>query len=249
MQHVRQVILDTETTGFKPEEGHRVIEFAGLEMIDRKLTGNKLQLYINPQRLIDAGAMKVHGITDEYVADKPVFAEVVDEIIEFINGSELIIHNAKFDMGFLNHHFNQIGKSNGRIKSADSYIKGVIDTLAIARQKFPGGKNSLDALCDRFKVDRSIRDYHGALVDCKLLADVYLALTREQINLLEADAVNKVQQQDFSFTKIDTAGLRLKIVHPSLEEDNEHIKYLHELDKASHGKSSWFNIIKNSLHE
>ncbi len=244
----RQIILDTETTGFKPEEGHRIIEFAGLEMIERKLTGKKLHLYINPERTIDPGAIKIHGITDEQVADKPVFAEVINQIADFIKDSELIIHNAKFDMGFLNYQFNLVRQVNSQINIVESYINGVIDTLTIARQKFPGGKNSLDALCDRFKIDRSIRDYHGALIDCKLLADVYLALTREQINLLESDQ-EKSSRGVTTFTKFDTATMNLKIVHTNQEEDELHIEYLRSLDKTSRGHSPWFNCIKNTLHE
>ena len=241
---IRQLVLDTETTGFKPEEGHRVIEFAALEMIDRKLTGNKLHLYINPERLIDPGAMRVHGITDEQVADKPTFAEVAPQILDFIADSELIIHNAKFDMGFLNHHFSQLKDT----KPADAYIRGVIDTLTMARQKFPGGKNSLDALCDRFKVNRSHRDFHGALIDCRLLADVYLALTREQISMLESD-ISGMTKEKYKFTRLDTTHLNLPIIHPTSEENKLHMDYLHELDKLSHGHSLWYNKVKKFEHE
>jgi DNA polymerase-3 subunit epsilon len=239
---IRQLILDTETTGLKVEYGHRIIEFAALEMVDRKLTGNKLHLYINPERPIDPGATRIHGITDEQVADKPTFAEVIEQIREFIRDSELIIHNAKFDMGFLNYQFNLIEAG----KTADTYIHNVIDTLTIARQKFPGGKNSLDALCDRFKVDRAHRDFHGALIDCRLLADVYLALTREQINLLEQQTSKKSK---YKFTQIDATTLNLPIIHPTPEEDKLHLAYLHELDKLSHGHSPWFNKIKKFEHE
>ena len=231
---IRQLILDTETTGLKVEDGHRIIEFAALEMYDRKLTGNKLHLYINPEREIDFGATKIHGITNDQVADKPTFAEVFEEIKEFIKGSELIIHNAKFDMGFLNYQFNLVEKG----KTADSYINSVIDTLTMARQKFPGGKNNLDALCDRFKVDRAARDYHGALIDCRLLADVYLNLTREQINLLEQPTTTKNQ---YKFSKIDTTKLDLQVISSTPEEDQLHLAYLEELNKSSKGNSPWFN--------
>lgn len=241
---IRQLILDTETTGLKTEEGHRIIEFAALEMIDRKLTGNKLHLYINPERQIDPGAMRIHGITDEQVQDKPKFREVAEQILDFVKDSELIIHNAKFDMGFLNHHFKEVLNN----KPLEEFISGVIDTLTIARQKFPGGKNNLDALCDRFKVNRSHRDYHGALIDCRLLADVYLALTREQINLLEQDSAVTIKEK-LKFSKIDTSGLSLRIIHPTEEENKLHVEYLHELDKLSHGHSVWFNKIKNFEHD
>ncbi len=234
---IRQLILDTETTGLKVEDGHRIIEFAALEMFERKLTGNKLHLYINPEREIDPNASRIHGITDEQVADKPTFSEVINEIREFIKDSELIIHNAKFDMGFLNYQFNLIEKG----KTVDSYISGVIDTLAMARQKFPGGKNSLDALCDRFKVDRSNRDYHGALIDCRLLADVYLNLTREQINLLE----QQTAKSQYNFNKIDSSKFDLHVIKPTVEEEQLHLAYLEQLDKLSNGKSPWFNKKSN----
>ncbi|HMT02745.1 MAG TPA: DNA polymerase III subunit epsilon, partial [Burkholderiales bacterium] len=155
---MRQLILDTETTGLYPEKGHRIIEFAALEMIDRKLTGNYLQLYINPEREIDADATKIHGIKNEDVIDKPVFAELVEQIIEYIKDAELIIHNAKFDLSFMDYQFKLHD-----YQPTQNYVKNIIDTLNMARQKFPGGKNSLDALCDKFNIDRSKRDYHGAL--------------------------------------------------------------------------------------
>lgn len=245
---IRQLILDTETTGLSVEGGHRIIEFAAVEMVDRKLTGNHLHLYINPECAIDPGATRIHGITDEQVADKPIFTDVVEQILQFIEGSELIIHNAKFDMGFLNYQFNLEGTKGKNIKSADFYIEGVIDTLTLARQKFPGSKNNLDALCDRFKVNRSGRDYHGALIDCHLLADVYLALTREQINLLEADDAS-TSKDKYKFAKLDTSHMNLAIIHPNEEEDKLHNEYLHQLDKISKGNSIWFNKIKKFEHE
>lgn len=238
---MRQLILDTETTGLDPERGHKIIEFAALEMIDRKLTGNYLHLYINPEREIDEGAIRIHGITNDHVLDKPVFVDVVKDIISFIAGSELIIHNAKFDLGFLDYQFEDSGFN----KTID-YVTGVIDTLLIARQKFPGSKNNLDSLCDRFKIDRSNRDYHGALVDCKLLSDVYLNLTREQISLL-SDAVAVKHGQEFEFQKLE--NYNLKVLHATKEEIELHTKYLESLNKVSKGKSSWFNnSIKDITH-
>jgi DNA polymerase-3 subunit epsilon len=178
---MRQLILDTETTGLDPNQGHRVIELAMLEMIDRTLTGNKLHLYFNPQRDIPQEATAVHGISLSDLVDAPIFAEKVDEIINFIKDAELIIHNAKFDLKFLNHHLLAVN-----YKCIEEYTSNVIDSLTIARRKFIGAKNNLDALCDRFKVNRSNRDYHGALIDCELLAQVYLHLTKEQIQLLDS---------------------------------------------------------------
>lgn len=241
--HKRQIILDTETTGFNPEEGHRIVEFAALEMIDRQLTGEKLHLYINPEREIDEAATQVHGIRYEDVKDEPVFKDRIQEIIEFVKDSELIIHNAKFDMNFLNYQFNLEKNSLPGLQAFNTYISGVVDTLMMARFKFPGGRNSLDALCDRFEVDRSNRKYHGALIDCELLAEVYLALTREQTSFLDANVSNKTAVAN-DFITLDTLGLNLKITHPSLEEIELHNKYLQDLDKASQGKSIWFNQAK-----
>lgn len=230
---MRQLILDTETTGLDPLNGHKIIEFAALELVDRKLTGNKLHLYINPERSIDEGAVKIHGITDEQVKNERTFALVAREIIDFISGSELIIHNAKFDLGFLDYQLQELGHG----KTSD-YISGVVDTLIVARQKFPGGKNSLDALCDRFSINRGHRDYHGALIDCRLLFDVYIALTREQISLL---ADEKTEDLKIKFEQLDVTGLSLKIIHASGTELEQHNRYLEALDKVSKGKSLWFN--------
>lgn len=239
---MRQLLLDTETTGLDPEKGHKIIEFAALEMVDRKLTGHHLHVYINPERDIDEGAMRIHGISNEQVKDKPVFAEVVGDILNFIKDSELIIHNAKFDLGFLDYQLQQ----EGYTKTKD-YVLGVVDTLLLARQKFPGAKNNLDALCDRFKVDRSNRDYHGALIDCHLLSHVYLGLTREQISLLGEELSTNGGLHQFEFQKIDT--LNLKVVHANADELALHAKYLETLDKASKGKSNWFNMsIKDVSH-
>jgi DNA polymerase-3 subunit epsilon len=232
MQHqVRQLILDTETTGLDPLKGHRIVEFAALEMVDRKMTGKYLHLYINPERAIDPDAARVHGITDSDVANSPKFGEVVAEIVAFIQDAELIIHNAKFDLGFLDHQFKL--HNHG---VTHEYVVNVVDTLAIARKKFPGSKNNLDALCDRFKVDRSNRDYHGALVDCRLLADVYLALTREQISLLPTDEENeKLALSSFRFKRQDPndsiiAGLKVLLANET--ETSEHNKYINNINKA-----------------
>ncbi len=239
-QGKRQLILDTETTGFEPSEGHRLIEFAALEMIDRKLTGNNLHVYINPERDIPVEATNVHGITLDMVQDKPVFAEYVDQIIEFISDADLIIHNAKFDIKFLDFQFEQSGR-----KDTLAYVDEVIDSLAIARRKFPGAKNNLDALCDRFRVDRSNRGYHGALIDCELLYHVYLGLTKEQISLLGDEKANK----KITYAKLDTAKYHLKSAVVSEHELQEHLHYLKALDKASNGNCLWFNKSKEFINE
>lgn len=238
---VRQLLVDTETTGFEPGEGHRIIEFAALEMIDRKLTGNTLHLYFNPERDIPPEATNVHGITLDQVQNEPTFREKVNDIISFIDESELIIHNAKFDLKFLDHHFNELGK-----KPTLHYIKKVIDTLMLARNKFPGGKNSLDALCDKFKVDRSNRTYHGALIDCELLAYVYIELTREQISLLGDENNQKKQNQQNFKLMLPELVPNIPVMVADAEHD-AHLEYLKQLDKISKGQCTWFNKVKEYL--
>ena len=240
---IRQLLLDTETTGFEPKEGHRIIEFAALEMIDRKLTGQSLHLYFNPERDIPEAATNVHGIKLEDVAHEATFKQRVDEVIAFIDGAELIIHNAKFDLNFLDHHFAELGKKNTL-----SYASSVIDTLGMARNKFPGARNNLDALCDRFNVDRSNRGYHGALIDCELLWYVYIGLTREQISLLAEDPNGKNGELR-KFAKIDSSKYNFAPVSVSEVEQQLHRDYLQQLDKASQGNSLWFNRSKASSNE
>jgi DNA polymerase III subunit epsilon len=176
---MRQIVLDTETTGLDPAKGHKIIELGCVELLDRKLTGRHLHLYINPQREVEAGALEVHGISNEFLADKPVFGAVADSFIEFVEGAELVIHNAPFDIGFLNHELATLGRN---YKSMSEYC-AVLDTLALARKKHPGQKNNLDALCKRYEVDNSQRELHGALKDAEILADVYLLMTGGQSSL------------------------------------------------------------------
>jgi len=175
---MRQIVLDTETTGLEPEEGHRIIEIGGLEMIDRRLSGRQFHRYINPERTVESGALTVHGLSDEFLADKPRFAEIADEFIEFIRGAELLIHNAAFDVGFLDAEFSRL---DGRPSVAE--LAEVLDTLTLARELHPGQRNSLDALCRRYDVDNSNRTLHGALLDSELLAEVYLLMTGGQVAL------------------------------------------------------------------
>lgn len=173
---MRQIILDTETTGLKPEEGHRIIEVGCLEMIDRRLTGKSFHYYLNPERDIDAGAVSVHGITNEFLKDKPFFADITNDFIKFIQDAELIIHNAPFDIGFINAEFAKVSVSLGVVTDYCT----VVDTLVLARKRHVGQRNSLDALCKRYNVDLSKREWHGALLDASLLAQVYLAMTGGQ---------------------------------------------------------------------
>ncbi|MCC4310367.1 DNA polymerase III subunit epsilon [Alcanivorax marinus] len=176
---MRQIVLDTETTGLDPQTGHRIIEIGCVELENRRLTGNNLHLYINPERDIDEGALEVHGITVEFLADKPTFAQIAEEFMSFVRGAELVIHNAPFDVGFLDHELSLLGRQWGRVADAC----GVLDTLKLARDLHPGQKNSLDALCRRYDVDNGHRELHGALLDAEILADVYLAMTGGQTRL------------------------------------------------------------------
>jgi DNA polymerase-3 subunit epsilon len=188
---MRQIILDTETTGLDPNQGHRVIEVAAVEMVNRRLTGNHLHRYVNPDRDIDAGAMQVHGITPEFLQDKPRFADIAQEFVDFIQGAELIIHNAPFDVGFLNMELRLLDMA-----PLPTWCDGVTDTLAMAKALRPGQRNNLDALCKHYGVDNAARTLHGALLDCELLAAVYLALTRGQESLsigLEARSAGAAQ--------------------------------------------------------
>ncbi len=176
---MRQIVLDTETTGLEPADGHRIIEIGALEMFDRQLTGRKFHTYLQPQRSVEAGALAVHGLTDDFLRDKPRFGEIVDELLEFLSGCELIMHNAPFDLGFLNHEIRLLGGDPRRIEDRVE----VIDSLELARSLHPGLRNSLDALCKRYEVDNSRRQLHGAMLDAQLLAEVYLRMTGGQASL------------------------------------------------------------------
>ena len=176
---MRQVVLDTETTGLEPELGHRVIEIGAVELVDRQRTGRQLHQYLDPERDIDEGALEVHGITREFLADKPRFAEVVDELLEFIDGAELVIHNAPFDLGFLDYELGMVDPSAPKMAQRAT----VLDTLELARDLHPGQRNNLDALCKRYEIDNSRRQLHGALLDAEILADVFLAMTGGQVDL------------------------------------------------------------------
>lgn len=227
---LRQLILDTETTGLYPQDGDRLIEFAALEMIDRRFTGNDLHLYIHPERDIHPDAAAIHGITLDQLADKPKFAEVGQQIAEFLRDAELIIHNAPFDVGFLDMEFGRIN-----LPSVKELTANVIDTLAMARERYPGQKNSLDALCTRLDVDRSRRVLHGALIDCELLGGVYLAMTRSQftLDMLVTEAGN----QEADALAHTPRPAVLKVVRANEAELAAHHAYLDGLDKACGGTS------------
>jgi DNA polymerase-3 subunit epsilon len=227
----RLVVLDTETTGLNPQEGHRIIEIGCVELINRRLTGNRFHVYINPDRMIDAGAIEVHGITNEFLEDKPRFKDVAEDFIGFITGAELVIHNAPFDVGFINHEFSRLENT----KEVGSYSK-IFDTLTYARKKHPGQRNSLDALCKRYGIDNSHRDLHGALLDAEILAEVFLLMTGGQASLIEDS------QQKTETTKTDEKKQQLPITRPALkviqcneDELNVHQQRLEAIEKTSGG--------------
>jgi DNA polymerase-3 subunit epsilon len=230
---MRHIVLDTETTGLNAATGDRVIEIGCVEMVNRRLTGRTLHFYINPEREIDAGAIAVHGITSEFLADKPVFEAVANDIRDFVQDAEAIIHNAPFDLGFLDMEFKLLGLPPFR-----EHLGGVIDTLYEARQMFPGKRNSLDALCDRLGVSNSHRTLHGALLDAEILAEVYLAMTRGQ-NSLVIDMLDTSVSASTDLDRIDFAALQLPVLKATADEAAAHAHVLQELNKASGGKTVW----------
>lgn len=224
----RQIILDTETTGLYADGGDRLVEFAGLEMVNRQMTDKNLHLYVHPERDMPEEAARVHGLTIEVLEGKnaPPFAEVGRQIADFLRGAELIIHNAKFDVGFLNMEFRRMG-----LPTVEELGCTVTDTLAMAREMFPGQKASLDALCNRFSVDRSKRVLHGALIDCELLGEVYLAMTRRQFDLMGAAAGEKMETKPVAHTETKRSG-KLKVIRADENELAAHGRYLDGLGEA-----------------
>ncbi|MFT5691836.1 MAG: DNA polymerase-3 subunit epsilon [Oceanicoccus sp.] len=234
---MRQVVLDTETTGLEHSQGHRIIEIGCVELVGRKLTGKHYHQYINPQRQVDAGAMEVHGITDEFLTDKPLFSEISTDFLEFIKGAELVIHNAPFDVGFINNEFKL--QENNCPGTVAEYC-GVIDTLTMARQKHPGQRNNLDALCQRYEVDNSQRDLHGALLDAEILADVYLLMTGGQVNLsLAGETSAEDGSQPGVIKRISATRPLLKVIKANPTELALHEERLNEIDIRSDGTTLW----------
>ena len=229
---MRQIFLDTETTGLNPEQGDRVIEIGCVELVNRKLTGNTLHLYLNPDRDSHEDALRIHGITTEFLQDKPRFAEVADDFLQFVSDAELIIHNAPFDLGFLNKELSLLGRP-----PLKDHVSGVIDTLVLAKEMFPGKRNSLDALCARLEVDNSGRSLHGALLDAELLADVYINMTRGQDALL-MDAADP-QEPGSVLERVDLHSLVLQVIPANESELAAHATVLTDLDKSSGGKTKW----------
>ncbi len=231
----RQIVLDTETTGLSAEGGDRIIELGCVELLNRKLTGNNLHLYFNPGRDSHEDALKVHGISNEFLKDKPKFADMAEEILQYLQGAEIIIHNAAFDVGFLNKELELTGRP-----PFGSFVAGITDTLAMAKEMYPGKRNSLDALCDRLGVDNSSRTLHGALLDAELLADVYINLTRGQDALLIADEAQEEEGGgNLKVAPIDLSRIALQVLRASDEELAEHEATLAQIDKASGGKTIW----------
>ena len=233
---MRQVIFDTETTGLEPEQGHRIIEIGAIEIVNRRRTGRQFHRYLCPDREVDPGALQVHGLTNEFLSSQPRFADIAGELREFIEQSELIIHNAPFDVAFLDAEFKKLPAEEGAIRVAD--LCSVLDTLAMARQLHPGQRNSLDALCKRYSVDNSHRDLHGALLDADLLLEVYLAMTGGQGALILDEESKQPGHATTTRRAIRPAG-ELRVLRANAEELAAHGKLLEILDKASGGKTAW----------
>jgi len=234
---MRQIVLDTETTGLEPEQGHRIIEIGCVEVLKRRKTGRTFHRYIRPDREVDRGALQVHGITNEFLAQQPRFAEIADELLEFISGAELIIHNAAFDVAFLNAELRRLPVQR---KVVD--LCSVLDTLPMARQMHPGQRNSLDALCKRYGVDNSRRELHGALLDAQILLDVYLAMTGGQTALiLDETAMEQISVVVEREVAQRPAG-ELRIIMASAEELAAHDRVLAAIDKASSKKTVWRSL-------
>jgi len=240
---MRWIILDTETTGLDPNQGHRVIEIGAVEVINRTVTGNHFHTYLNPDRDSDPGALDVHGLTTEFLSDKPRFKDQVDEFLKFIDGAELIIHNAPFDLKFLNAELARIERD-----SVTNFCAGVTDSLAHAKTLHPGKRNSLDALCERYGVLNSHRTLHGALLDSRLLAEVWLAMTRGQDSLM-IDQFDVPAKAGVAASKRQSDSAKLAVILPSQQELEAHEKYLAALDKSVKGKCLWRTLNEGAATE
>jgi DNA polymerase-3 subunit epsilon len=233
----RQIILDTETTGLDRKSGHRVIEIGCVEIINRKYTGNEFHVYLNPERDSDPGALEVHGLTTEFLSDKPKFEEIYEDFIDFVKDSELLIHNAEFDIGFLNHEIKLMSK---KLNTVDKHVSAITDTLQIAREKHPGQRNSLDALVNRYEVGGYDRELHGALLDSKILGDVYLAMTGGQ-STLDFTAQNENKEQANQITSSNDIDLNLTVVNVTKEEHQLHLDYLERMKEETGTIPVWLS--------
>ena len=229
---MRQVFLDTETTGLSPESGDRIVEIGCVEMLNRRLSGNDLHFYLNPERPSSEDAARIHGLSDEFLADKPLFASIVDELLAYLEGAEIIIHNAGFDLGFLNEELRRLQRPK-----FETVASRITDSLLMAREMFPGKSNSLDALCRRLEVDNSSRNLHGALLDAGLLAEVYIRITRGQESLVIDDLHGA--SDEASLAAVDFSAYALPVLEASADELAAHEAVLASIDKASGGKAVW----------
>ncbi|MGD8783199.1 MAG: DNA polymerase III subunit epsilon [Thioalkalispiraceae bacterium] len=235
---MRQIVLDTETTGLDPSEGHRIIEVGCVEIINRKITDNRFHVYINPERQIDDGAVEVHGITNQFLEDKPYYKDIASDLLQYLKGAELIIHNAPFDVGFLNSEYKKL---DAGWKGIERQCK-ITDTLQMARKMHPGQKNSLDALCKRYQVDNSQRDLHGALLDAEILAELYLTMTGGQTALILDDGFEQSSGENSQQHFIRTDRAALKIIRASAEESAAHNTRLESIDNESGGQCLWLKL-------
>jgi DNA polymerase-3 subunit epsilon len=246
----RKIFLDTETTGLDPSKGHRLIEIGAMEMINRRLTGKNFHVYLNPERAVDPGALAIHGLNDAFLAEKPKFQTVITDLLDYLQGAELIIHNAAFDLGFLEH---ELRLANAPVQQIRDLCE-VTDTLAMARKMHPGQKNSLDALCKRYSIDNSHRTLHGALLDAQILSHVYLAMTGGQASLL-SDTFHNTPAEKIPTSKEKTltdktlAAFNYPIHQANTEELSAHQSCLALLNKKSKGQCLWINLEDNELHE
>jgi DNA polymerase-3 subunit epsilon len=229
---MRQIILDTETTGLEPELGHRIVEISGVELVNRRLTGNNFHRHVNPGRDSDPAALEVHGLTTEFLSDKPKFQDIAAELLDYLSGAELIIHNAAFDVAFLNH---ELARCN--LKPVTECCGGVVDSLRMARDLHPGKRNNLDALCERYQIDNGARTLHSALLDARLLAEVYLCMTRGQESLMME--VDSPAAAAAALVEAALGSLDLVVVRASPEELADHARQLQDIDKASGGRCLW----------
>lgn len=234
---MRQIVLDTETTGLEAAQGHRIIEIGCVELVNRRPTDNHFHHYLQPDREIDEGAIEIHGITNEFLRDKPRFEDVAEQFLEFIRGAELIIHNAAFDVGFIDHELARLGRSE-----TVEQVCRVTDTLALARKMHPGQRNSLDALCRRYDIDNSARELHGALLDARILADVYLAMTGGQVSLLLGGADGDGGEFASAIRRLPADRPRLAVPRASEAELAAHELWLARLDKAAGGACLWRSL-------
>lgn len=232
---MRQVVLDTETTGLEPQAGHRIIEIGGIELVNRRPTQNNFHRYINPARVVDPGALEVHGLDNDFLEDKPYFEDVAEEFLDFVSGAELVIHNADFDVAFLNHELARLDDKPSDIRERC----GVLDTLALARRLHPGQRNNLDSLAKRYEVDNSERDLHGALLDARILAEVYLAMTGGQASLSLGGQTDVTQPTELTITRIDRNGLELTVLRADPEEQAAHAAMLARIGEKSGSPALW----------